>query len=106
MKNSVRALATGLALATAMLTGTAQAQDDLAAFYEGQTVTILIGHSPGGSYDFYAQLAARHLGKFIPGQPNVMVQSMPGGGGSLATAHFANRAPTDGTMIALLPESL
>ena len=106
MKKTVRTLAAGLVLATASLTGAAHAQDDIAAFYKGQTVTILIGHAPGGSYDFYSQLAARHLGRFIPGQPDVIVQSMPGGGGSLAAAHFANRAPNDGTVIALLPESL
>ena len=75
-------------------------------FFAGQLVTILIGHPPGGSFDAYAQLAAQHYGKYIPGNPTVVVQSMPGGGGNVAAAYFANRAPSDGTMIALLPESL
>jgi tripartite-type tricarboxylate transporter receptor subunit TctC len=75
-------------------------------FYSGQLITILIGHPPGGSFDAYAQLAAAHMSKHVPGNPTVVVQSMPGGGGNVAAAYFANRAPRDGTMIALLPESL
>lgn len=84
----------------------AQAQDSVKDFYQGQLFTILIGHPPGGTYDLYAQLAAQHLGKFIPGNPTVVVQGMPGGGGSLAAAHFASKAPRDGSMIALFPETL
>lgn len=75
-------------------------------FYRGKTVTVLIGHPPGGSYDLYAQLVARHYGRFIPGGPTVIVQHMPGGGGSVAAAHFANRAERDGTVVAIIPESL
>ena len=69
-------------------------------------LTILIGHPPGGSYDLYAQLAAAHIGKYIPGHPSVIVQSMPGGGGSKAAAYFYNKAPHDGSMIALFPETI
>ena len=82
------------------------AADPVADFYKGRELTILIGHPPGGSYDLYAQLTAAHIGKFIPGQPNVIVQQMPGGGGSKATAHFYNRAPHDGSIIALFPETI
>lgn len=80
------------------------AADPVADFYKGQDLTILIGHPPGGSYDLYAQLAAAHLGRHLPGNPKVIVQHMPGGGGARATAHFYNRAPQDGVMIALFPE--
>jgi tripartite-type tricarboxylate transporter receptor subunit TctC len=80
--------------------------DPVADFYKGQEITILIGHPPGGSYDLYAQLAAAHIGKYIPGNPTVIVQSMPGGGGSKATAYFYNKAPHDGSMIALFPETI
>jgi len=93
------------ALATACCTGFAAA-DPVADFYKGRELTILIGHPPGGSYDLYAQLAATHLGKFIPGNPKIIVQQMPGGGGSKATAHFYNRAPHDGSIIALFPETI
>lgn len=80
--------------------------EGLESFYGGETVTILIGHPPGGTFNLYAQLAAAHLGDHIPGNPEVIVQHMPGGGGSLAAAFFSNKAPTDGTMIAILPETL
>ncbi|HMA72417.1 MAG TPA: tripartite tricarboxylate transporter substrate-binding protein [Xanthobacteraceae bacterium] len=75
-------------------------------FYESHEVTLLIGHPPGGSYDLYAQLAAAHIGKFIPGNPTVIVQSMPGGAGSKAASYFYARAPKDGSMIALFPETI
>ena len=80
--------------------------DPVEDFYKGSDITILIGHPPGGSYDIYAQLAARHLGKYIPGHPNLIVQSMPGGAASKATAYFYHRAPQDGSMIALFPETI
>jgi tripartite-type tricarboxylate transporter receptor subunit TctC len=93
--------------ATAILTATqpaaAQAVEN---FYKSHEVTILIGNPPGGSYDLYAQLAADHIGKFIPGKPNVIVQSMPGGGGTKATAFLYGRGPKDGSMISLLPETI
>jgi tripartite-type tricarboxylate transporter receptor subunit TctC len=84
----------------------AVAQETPEEFYKGKVLTILIGHPPGGTYDLYAQLTARHIGKYIPGTPSVVVQGMPGGGGSLAAAHFAAKAPRDGSMIALFPETL
>ena len=99
-------IATVLAMAYAVASVPLAAADPVADFYKGRELTILIGHPPGGSYDLYAQLTATHIGKFIPGQPNVIVQQMPGGGGSKATAHFYNRAPHDGSIIALFPETI
>lgn len=105
---AARALLTG-ALAMIALgivaTGNANAAgvEDL---YKGKTLTILIGHPPGGSYDLYAQLAATHMGKFVPGQPNVIVQHMPGGGGSKAAAHYMSNIEADGMTIALLPDTM
>src|SRR4030081_2806995 len=55
-------------------------------FYKGRTVTMLVGTSPGGINDISARLAARHLSRFIPGNPNIIVQNNPGGGG-LVTAN-------------------
>jgi tripartite-type tricarboxylate transporter receptor subunit TctC len=74
--------------------------------YSGQTLTILIGHPPGGSYDLYAQLAAAHMGKHIPGNPNVIVQHMPGGGGRKGTSFFINNTAPDGLTVAVLPDTL
>jgi tripartite-type tricarboxylate transporter receptor subunit TctC len=101
-----RAVLLMLSLLASPLASTPSSAESVADFYKGQELTILIGHPPGGSYDLYAQLAARHLGKFIPGNPTVIVQSMPGGGGSKASAYFYNKAPRDGAMIALFPETI
>ncbi|MBL6958183.1 MAG: hypothetical protein ISR52_04320 [Rhodospirillales bacterium] len=74
--------------------------------YKGKDLTILIGHPPGGSYDLYAQLAAKHMGQYIPGKPNVIVQHNPGGGGRKAAAKYLNKMAADGMTIALLPDTL
>lgn len=81
----------------------AQALEDI---YSGQTVTILLGHPPGGSYDLYAQLAAEFMGEHVPGNPNIIVQHMPGGGGRKASAFFINNTDPDGLTVAILPDSL
>ena len=52
----------------------------VAEFYTGKTVTIAVGYSPGGSYDYYPRVFARYLGKYIPGHPTVVVNNMPGAG--------------------------
>jgi len=49
-------------------------------FYKGKRIRIIVGSTPGGGFDTYARLIARHLGKYIPGHPSVLVQNMPGGG--------------------------
>jgi tripartite-type tricarboxylate transporter receptor subunit TctC len=84
----------------------ASAQQSVEQFYKGKTVSILIGHPPGGSYDTYARLAVAHLGKYIPGHPVVQLQARPGSGGVPAVAWFYANAPRDGTMIGLLPDSI
>src|SRR5688572_20385050 len=88
------------------LVSAANTQPSVEAFYKGKTVTVLIGHPPGGSYDLFARLAVSHIGKFIPGHPTVQLQSRPGGGGLVAAAWFYANAPRDGTTMGLLPDSL
>ena len=73
--------------------------DPVADFYRGKTITIIVGLSPGGGYDFNARTAARYLSEFIPGNPNVIVENMPGAGSMLALIHTYNVAPQDGTVI-------
>ena len=75
-------------------------------FYKGKTVTVMLGHPPGGSYHMYATLAANHLKRHIPGNPNVIIEHRPGGGGVRAARHFYTNAPRDGSVIALFPETL
>lgn len=74
--------------------------------YEGQTLTILLGHPPGGSYDLYAQLAAEFMGRHIPGNPEIIVQHQPGGGGRRAAAAFINNTDPDGLMVGIFPDTL
>ncbi len=64
-------------------------------FYEGKTIRIIVPFGPGGQYDLYARLFARHLGKSIPGNPKILVQNMPGAGG-LVAANFIYKAKPDG----------
>src|SRR5215207_6631791 len=71
----------------------------VASFYRGKTVTILVGHSAGGGFDTYARVISRHLGKYIPGNPNVVVNNMPGAGTIISANYTFNQAPKDGTLI-------
>ena len=66
----------------------------------------MLGHPPGGSYDFYARLAANHIKRFIPGNPNIIIEHRPGGGGIRAGIFFYSQSPRDGSVISLFPESL
>ena len=84
-----------LAAALAALPAAAQNAD----FFKGKTVTIYVGLSPGGGYDTNARVLAKYLGRYLPGNPAVIVQNMPGAGGMVMTGHVANVAPKDGLHI-------
>lgn len=75
----------------------AMAQD----FYAGKTLTIVVANTAGSGYDAYGRLLARHIVKYIPGRPTVIVQNMPGAGSIKATDFTANVAPKDGTLMTL-----
>ena len=72
----------------------------VASFYQGKTVRIVVGFSAGGGYDQYSRMIARHLSKYIPGNPAVIVDNMPGVGSIIAANHLFNAAPKDGTIVA------
>jgi tripartite-type tricarboxylate transporter receptor subunit TctC len=73
-------------------------------FYQGKTIRIVIGSSTGGGYDLWARVLARHYGKYIPGNPTILVQNMPGAASIVATNYLYNVAKPDGlTLGALLP---
>ena len=95
-----------LGLCACAFVSPARAQNAVEEFYRGKTVTILIGHPAGGSYDLYARLAAAHLGRFIPGHPQVLVQSRPGGSGAGAVQFLYSYGPRDGTLLGLLTETV
>jgi tripartite-type tricarboxylate transporter receptor subunit TctC len=71
----------------------------VASFYQGKTVRIVVGFSAGGGYDQYSRMIARHLSKYIPGNPSVIVDNMPGVGSIIAANHIFNAAPKDGTIL-------
>lgn len=71
----------------------------IANFYRGKIVTILVGHSAGGGFDTYARVISRHMGKHIPGNPNILVNNMPGAGTLISANYTYNQAPKDGTVI-------
>ena len=71
-------------------------------FYKGRTVQLVIPTSPGGNYDLNSRLVSRHLGRFIPGNPNVVPQNNPGAGGMLVAQRLANTIDRDGATIAIL----
>jgi len=71
-------------------------------FYKGKTITIVVGTTAGGFYDRWARLFARHMGKYIPGQPEFIVQNMPGAGSVIAANHVFNVAKPDG-LTAVMP---
>ncbi len=87
-----------LGLAVLGLTAPARAQDP-SNFYRGKTVRIIVGFSSGGGYDQYGRLLSRHMGKHIPGNPNVVVQNMPGAASLKALQFLDSGAPTDGTSL-------
>jgi tripartite-type tricarboxylate transporter receptor subunit TctC len=89
------------ALAVAVLPMVAAAQD-----LAGKTVTIYVGFGPGGGYDLYGRVFARHLGKHLPGHPTVVVSNMPGAASIRAANYVYNVAPKDGTALGIVAQSI
>ncbi len=90
------ALAMGLSICAA---SPALAQDDVAAFYKGKIVRLVVGIGVGSGYDINARLVARYLPKYIPGNPSVIVQNQPGAGSLTMTNQLYAAGPFDGTAI-------
>ncbi len=80
--------------------------DPIEDFYRNKTIDLVIGYTPGGTYDLYARLVGRFLGDFIPGKPRVVVRNMPGGGSRVASGWVYGVGPKDGTVIATADQSL
>ncbi|MFN3891174.1 MAG: Bug family tripartite tricarboxylate transporter substrate binding protein [Beijerinckiaceae bacterium] len=107
IRAAVKAAAAGAALMTcaAATNSLAWAQEG-DAFYKGKTIDVYAGASPGSGYDGYARIVSRHIGRFIPGAPNVVVKNMPAASG-LALANFLyNQAPRDGSVFAIIHNNL
>ena len=91
-----------LLTALAVSLGTAAKAQD---FYKGKNVTFVIGFGVGNGYDTYSRTVARSIGKYLPGQANVIVQNMPGAGSIAAINHLANIAPRDGTVLGMIDQA-
>src|SRR3954468_19783191 len=92
--NAARIIA--LTFLTMTTSGTSSRADD---FYQGKTLSLVVGYTAGGGYDINARLISRHFGRHIPGNPNVVVVNMPGAGSLRSVEHLERHAPRDGTVI-------
>lgn len=75
-------------------------------FYQGKTITVIVGYLAGDGYDIWARLLVAHMGKHIPGNPNMIAQNMPGAGSMIAANHIYNVAKPDGLTMASIGPSL
>ena len=86
------------ALALLLATAAVGRADPVADFYRGRTVEVYVGYSTGGGYDIYARMLARHMGRFIPGNPTLVPKNMEGAGSLRLANWLANAAPRDGSV--------
>jgi tripartite-type tricarboxylate transporter receptor subunit TctC len=80
--------------------------DSVEDFYKGRTITVLIGYSPGGSYDAAGRVLARHMGRYIPGNPSLVPQNMPGAGTLNLVNYLYNVSPKDGTAFGIFARGM
>jgi tripartite-type tricarboxylate transporter receptor subunit TctC len=86
-----------LMFAAVALVATQARGQDVAEFYKGKRINLIVSYGPGGGYDVYARVLAHHMSKHIPGNPSIVVQNMPGAGSLRGTNFLYNVAPKDGT---------
>ena len=85
----------------------ASAQAELPAdYYKGKQISLIVGYDPGGGYDVYARVLARHYDRFLPGQPSIVIRNMPGAASRQAANHLYTVAAKDGTAIATIARGL
>src|SRR5262245_21919969 len=92
----LRPLLLGIAALTGMV-----AQASATDFYQGKTLTVIVGYAPGGGVDTTARAVTRHLGRFIPGNPPVTVQNMEGAAGIVSLNHLVRRVAPDGLTLGI-----
>jgi len=95
-----------LALGLTCLGVSAAQADPVADFYRGKQISMIAPAGVGGGYDLYTRFLARFYGRFIPGQPNMVVKNMPGAGGIVAANHMYSVAPPDGLTIAMFQNTI
>ncbi len=104
-----KTISTIAAVAAVVFAGTATGPAEAAGvadIYKGKTVKILFGFSVGGTYGQYSIMLSQYLPRFIPGKPNIIIQSMPGAGGLKASNYAANVMPKNGLSLFMPPDSI
>jgi tripartite-type tricarboxylate transporter receptor subunit TctC len=102
--HSLRLLLGLVALATGLMAAQAQPAEEF--FRNKKELNIITSSSPGGGYDQYSRLVARYMSKYLPGNPNIIVQNMPGAGSLRAANYLYNVAPKDGTVFGLVARDM
>lgn len=95
-----------VALSFLFIFSSRQESQAAAPYYEGKIINIIVGFAPGGGYDLFSRALARHLPKFIPGKPTILVQNLPGAGSMNATNQLFNLVKPDGLTIGIFNRGL
>jgi len=93
-------------LAAAALMAQPAGAQTVEEFYKGKSITLVVGNGPGGGFDVFGRLLARHIGRYVPANPTVIVQNMPGAGSLVAANYLYNLAPKDGTTFGLIARNM
>ena len=91
-----------LAIAAGLIFTVVGSEARAAEFFKGKTIKLIVGTNPGGGYDTYARVIARHLGRNIPGNPSIIVQNIPGAGSLIAGNYLYNLSKPNGLTMAML----
>jgi tripartite-type tricarboxylate transporter receptor subunit TctC len=95
-----------LALIVCSIAGTPLCAQPLADFYKGKQIRMVVGTEAGQDYDTWARLVARHMRPYIPGNPNFVIENMPGAGSLIAANHLYNKAAQDGTTLGMVSRNI
>jgi tripartite-type tricarboxylate transporter receptor subunit TctC len=105
MRRSPRQLSAVVVLA-ALAWHTPAGAQSVADFYRGRTIELVVGYAPGAGFDAFGRLLAGHMGRYIPGQPRLVVKNMPGSANLNATKYLFATAPRDGSVIGIVNPNL
>jgi len=100
------ALVAGVLCAVAAVAARDACAQTVEQFYKGRQITMIVGTAPGGINDISARFVARYLGRFIPGNPSIVVENQPGAGGITSANRLANVYPRDGSVLAKLERAV
>src|SRR5436190_18955386 len=95
-----------LALSASLFAAGSASAQTTEEFYKGKTIRLIVGYSAGGGHDQNARLLARYIGQYIPGNPRIVVENMPGASSLKSVQYLDSGAPTDGTVITAFSSGL